>query len=141
QLRNMATTGGTLMQRTRCPYFRDLAAACNKRAPGSGCDAISGYNRGHAVLGGSDSCIATHPSDMSVALVALDAVARTRRPDGSTRRVPVGELFLLPGDTPERETVLEHGELITHVDLPHLAFGRRSHYLKVRDRASYEFAL
>lgn len=141
QLRNMATTAGNLMQRTRCPYFRDVSAACNKRAPGSGCDAIDGYNRGHAVLGTSEHCIALHPSDMSVALVMLDATIRTQRKDGPTRSVPVGELFLLPGDTPERETVLEQGEMITHVDLPPLAFGRRSHYLKVRDRASYEFAL
>ncbi|MCI0573766.1 MAG: xanthine dehydrogenase family protein subunit M [Myxococcaceae bacterium] len=141
QLRNMATTAGNLLQRTRCPYFREVSAACNKRAPGSGCDAIAGFNRGHAVLGTSDKCIAVSPSDMCVALAILDAVVRTRKSDGTTRRIPIDAFFLLPGDTPERETVLEHGELITHVDLPHLPFARRSHYLKVRDRASYEFAL
>jgi xanthine dehydrogenase YagS FAD-binding subunit len=141
QIRNMATTAGNLMQRTRCPYFRDVAARCNKRSPGSGCDAIAGDSRGHAVLGTSAQCIAVHPSDLCVALVMLDARVRTRRPDGATWSMPIDELFLLPGDTPARETVLEHGELITHVDLPHLSFARRSHYLKVRDRASYDFAL
>jgi xanthine dehydrogenase YagS FAD-binding subunit len=141
QLRNMATTAGNLMQRTRCAYFRDTSAACNKRAPGSGCDAMSGYNRGHAVLGTSDKCIATHPSDMGVALTILDATVRTLRPDGSTRAIPFVDFYLLPGQTPERETPLERGELITHVDLPVLPAARRSHYLKVRDRASYEFAL
>ncbi|WP_437276803.1 xanthine dehydrogenase family protein subunit M [Sorangium sp. So ce375] len=141
QLRNMATTAGNILQRTRCPYFRDVHAACNKREPGSGCDAIDGFNRSHAVLGTTEHCIATYPSDMSAALVLLDAVVRTRKPDGTTRSIPLEDLHLLPGDTPERETVLEHGELITHVDLPHLSYARRSHYLKVRDRASYEFAL
>jgi xanthine dehydrogenase YagS FAD-binding subunit len=141
QLRNMASTAGNLLQRTRCPYFRDVHAACNKREPGSGCDAIDGFNRSHAVLGTSEHCIATYPSDMAAALAVLDAFVRTRRADGSVRSIPLLELHLLPGNTPERETVLEHGELITHVDLPHLPFARRSHYLKVRDRASYEFAL
>jgi len=141
QLRNMATTAGNLLQRTRCAYFRDVRAACNKREPGSGCDALSGYNRGHAVLGTSDKCIATHPSDMGVALAILDATVRTMRPDGSTRAIPFNEFYLLPGQTPERETALERGELITRVDLPALPAARRSHYLKVRDRASYEFAL
>ena len=141
QLRNMATTAGNLMQRTRCTYFRDASAACNKRVPGSGCDAMSGFNRGHAVLGTSDKCIATHPSDMGVALAILDATVRTLRPDGSTRAIPFADFYLLPGQTPERETALEHGELITHVDLPDLPAARRSHYLKVRDRGSYEFAL
>jgi xanthine dehydrogenase YagS FAD-binding subunit len=141
QIRNMATTAGNLMQRTRCPYFRDVHAACNKRRPGSGCDAIDGFNRSHAVLGTSDRCIATHPSDMCVALVLLDAVVRTQKPDGSTRSIPFNDFHRLPAGTPERETVLEHGELITHVDLPDLPIGRFSHYVKVRDRASYEFAL
>jgi xanthine dehydrogenase YagS FAD-binding subunit len=141
QIRNMATTAGNIMQRTRCPYFRDVHAACNKARPGSGCDAIEGFNRGHAILGTSAHCIAMNPSDMCTALAILDAVVRTQRPNGSTRAIPFNEFHLLPGDTPERETVLEHGELITHVDLPDLPLARRSHYLKVRDRASYEFAL
>ena len=141
QLRNMATTAGNIMQRTRCPYFRDVHSRCNKRQPGSGCDAIEGVNRMLAILGTSDKCIATFPSDMCTALVILDAVVQTRRSDGSTRNIPFGDFHLLPGDTPDRETVLEHGEMITHVELPDLPFARRSHYLKVRDRASYEFAL
>jgi xanthine dehydrogenase YagS FAD-binding subunit len=141
QIRNMATTAGNIMQRTRCPYFRDVHAACNKARPGSGCDAIEGFNRGHAILGSSAHCIAMNPSDMCTALAILDALVRTQRPNGSTRAIPFNEFHLLPGDTPERETVLEHGELITHVDLPDLPLARRSHYLKVRDRASYEFAL
>jgi xanthine dehydrogenase YagS FAD-binding subunit len=141
QIRNMATTAGNIMQRTRCPYFRDGHAACNKARPGSGCDAIEGFNRGHAILGTSAHCIAMNPSDMCTALAILDAVVRTQRPDGSARAIPFNEFHLPPGDTPERETVLEHGELITHVDLPDLPLARRSHYLKVRDRASYEFAL
>lgn len=140
QLRNMATVGGNLMQRTRCYYFRDTSMACNKREPGSGCPAIEGYNRIHAVLGGSPHCIATHPSDMCVALVALDAVVRTRGPRGE-RSIPLADFHLLPGEHPERETVLEHGELITAVELPSSPFAARSHYLKVRDRASYAFAL
>ncbi len=141
QLRNMATTAGNLLQRTRCAYFRDVSAACNKRNPGSGCDALTGYNRSHAVLGTSAKCIATNPSDMCVALAILDARVLTKKADGSERAIPFGELHLLPGDTPERETVLEHGELITHVELPDLPIAARSHYLKVRDRSSYEFAL
>ena len=141
QLRNMASTAGNLMQRTRCPYFRDTHAACNKRVPGSGCDAMNGFNRGHAVLGVSDHCIAMNPSDMCVALAILDATIRTQKRDGSSRAIPFLDFHLLPGSTPERETVLEHGELITHVDLPNLPLARRSHYLKVRDRSSYEFAL
>lgn len=140
QLRNMATIGGNLMQRTRCYYFRDTAMSCNKRLLGSGCPAIEGYNRIHAILGTSSSCIATHPSDMAVALVALDAVVHARGPNGE-RSIPITDFHLLPGDTPERETVLEHGELITAVELPSSGFAVRSHYLKVRDRASYEFAL
>jgi xanthine dehydrogenase YagS FAD-binding subunit len=140
QLRNMATTGGNLLQRTRCPYFRDTSTLCNKREPGSGCAALGGLNRGHAILGGSECCIATHPSDMAIALVALDArvmVAGEER----ERVIPVRELHRLPGDHPEIETVLEHGELITAVDIPPLAFATRSVYIKVRDRASYAFAL
>ncbi len=140
QLRNMASVGGNLLQRTRCYYFRDTAFPCNKRVPGSGCPAIEGYNRIHAILGGSDRCIATHPSDMAVAMVALDAVVQTRGPKGE-RSIPLVDFHLLPGDTPERETVLEHGELIVAVDLPASNFARRSHYLKVRDRASYAFAM
>jgi xanthine dehydrogenase YagS FAD-binding subunit len=141
QLRNVATVAGNLLQRTRCSYFRDVDAACNKREPGSGCAALTGYNRGHAVLGGSGSCIAVAPSDAATALVILDAVVHTVRPDGTGRRVPFEDLHLLPGDTPDRETVLERGELITHVDLPGPPAVRRSTYLKVRDRSSYEFAL
>lgn len=140
QIRNMATTGGNLLQRTRCYYFRDTACACNKREPGSGCGALDGYNRIHAVLGTSEQCIATHPSDMCVALAALDAVVRLQGADG-VRTVPFTEFHLLPGEHPERETVLRPGELITAVDIPPLPFGTRSTYLKVRDRASYAFAL
>ena len=140
QLRNMATTGGNLLQRTRCPYFRDTAMPCNKREPGTGCSALHGENRGHAVLGTSEACIATHPSDMAVALVALDAVVRTTRPEGE-RVIPIAELHRLPGDHPEIETTLFAGELITAVDIPALPFASRSLYLKVRDRASYAFAL
>jgi xanthine dehydrogenase YagS FAD-binding subunit len=140
QLRNMATTGGNILQRTRCPYFFDISFPCNKRTPGSGCSAIKGYNRPHAILGGSDHCIATHPSDMCVAMAALDATIRIEGPEG-TRTVPFIDFHLLPGDTPERESVLKPGELITAVDLPALSHSARSYYLKVRDRASYEFAL
>jgi xanthine dehydrogenase YagS FAD-binding subunit len=141
QLRNMATVGGNALQRTRCAYFRDPAWPCNKRQPGSGCSAMEGYTRMHAVLGGSDRCIAAHPSDMAVALVALDAVVRTRAPGGATRAIPFAELHTLPGEHPEIESVLAPGELITHVDLPAAPFAARSHYVKVRDRASYAFAL
>ena len=140
QLRNMATTGGNVLQRTRCYYFRDTAMPCNKRQPGSGCPAMDGYNRVHAVLGTSSHCIASNPSDMNVAMAALDAIVVTRGPGGE-RRIPFTEFHLMPGDHPERETVLEHGELITAVELPALPFAARSHYLKVRDRASYAFAL
>jgi xanthine dehydrogenase YagS FAD-binding subunit len=141
QLRNMATVAGNIMQRTRCSYYRDVHAACNRRQPQSGCDAIGGFNRGHAVLGTSDHCIATHPSDMCVAMVILDAVIHTLKADGTTRAIPFAEFHQVPGDTPDVEVALEHGELITHVVLPTLPLARRSHYLKVRDRASYEFAL
>jgi xanthine dehydrogenase YagS FAD-binding subunit len=140
QLRNMATTAGNLLQRTRCPYFYDTAQACNKRRPGSGCGAIGGHTRHHAVVGASAACIATHPSDMAVAMRALDAVVETVRPDGATRRIPIAEFHLLPGDTPHLETALERGELITAVVLPPPAGGVQI-YRKVRDRASYAFAL
>jgi len=140
QLRNMATTGGNLLQRTRCVYFRDTNMPCNKREPGAGCSAIDGFNRTLAILGTSEHCIATNPSDMSVALTALEATVVIRG-TGGERRVPIGEFFLLPGDTPQRETVMMPGDLITHVILPPPRAGARSHYLKLRDRASYEFAL
>jgi xanthine dehydrogenase YagS FAD-binding subunit len=140
QLRNMATVGGNLLQRTRCYYFMDTAFPCNKREPGSGCPAIPGYNRIHAILGASDKCIATHPSDMCVALAALDAVVRVEGPQGA-REIPITEFHRLPGDTPEIDTNLRHDELIVAVDLPSSAFARRSGYLKVRDRAQYAFAL
>lgn len=140
QLRNMATTGGNLLQRTRCVYFRDTATPCNKREPGSGCSAIDGYNRNLAVLGTSEHCIASNPSDMNVALTALEAIVVIRGAQGE-RRVPIGGFFLLPGGTPQRETVMQPGDLITHVLLPPPHQGARSHYLKLRDRASYEFAL
>ena len=140
QLRNMATVGGNLLQRTRCPYFRDLATACNKRQPGSGCAALDGYSRMHAVLGGSPGCIAVNPSDMCVALVALDAVIQIRGP-GGTRAIPIGEFHTLPGEHPEVESVLDRGELVTHIELPPSPFAARSCYVKVRDRASYAFAL
>jgi xanthine dehydrogenase YagS FAD-binding subunit len=141
QLRNMATVGGNLLQRTRCHYFTDPALGpCNKRTPGAGCAARDGYNRIHAILGASDLCIATNPSDMSVALVALDAVVRLKGPAGE-RQLPVAEFHRLPGDRPQDDTVIEPGELVLGVDLPATPFARRSHYLKVRDRASYAFAL
>jgi xanthine dehydrogenase YagS FAD-binding subunit len=141
QLRNMATTAGNLLQRTRCQYFRDVAyPECNKRVPGSGCAAIPGYNRSHALLGTSDRCIATHPSDMCVALVALDAIIHTAGAK-SPRAIPIDQFYIPYGDDPAKENVLEHGELITHVELPALPWAKRSHYLKARDRASYEFAL
>jgi xanthine dehydrogenase YagS FAD-binding subunit len=141
QLRNMATVAGNILQRTRCSYFRDVHASCNRRQAGTGCDALDGFNRGHAVLGVSEQCIATHPSDMCVAMVVLDAAVHTMRADGTARSIPLGEFHRVPGDTPHVEVALEHGELITHIVIPHLQAARRSHYLKVRDRASYEFAL
>lgn len=140
QLRNMATTGGNLLQRTRCVYFRDAAHACNKRVPGSGCSAIGGHNRMLAILGTSDACIATNPSDMNVALTALEATIQIQGAKGE-RSVPINEFFLEPGNTPQRENVLEPGELITAVTLPPLPTGTRTVYLKLRDRAAYEFAL
>lgn len=147
QLRNMATVGGNLMQRTRCSYFHDIDFACNKRQPGSGCAAIDGFNRMHAIIGTSSNCIAANPSDMCVALVALDAVVLMRSENGDAagtlreRAIPITEFHLLPGDTPHMETVLEHGEMITAVELPVMPSKARSHYLKIRDRASYAFAL
>lgn len=141
QIRNMATIGGNLLQRTRCGYFRDVGfAACNKRQPGSGCAAISGVNRLHAILGGSDHCVATHASDLAVALTALDAAIELQGGNG-TRTVPITEFYLLPGDSPQRETAMTPGEIITAVLLPPAGHDERSHYLKLRDRASFEFAL
>jgi xanthine dehydrogenase YagS FAD-binding subunit len=140
QLRNMASIGGNLMQRPRCLYFRDVSAACNRRTPGAGCAAIGGRNRTHAILGGSDQCVATHPSDLAVALVALDAVVITRGAGGD-RRIPIGRFFRLPGATPDQEHDLQPGELIVAVEVPTGPEMKRSGYLKVRDRQSYEFAL
>lgn len=140
QLRNKATTSGNLLQRTRCPYFYDTNQPCNKRTPGSGCSAIGGYSRQHAVVGVSDACIATHPSDMAIAMRALDAVVETVKPDGSKRAIPMADFHRLPGDTPHIETALEQGEFITAVVLP-APIGGKQIYRKVRDRASYAFAL
>jgi xanthine dehydrogenase YagS FAD-binding subunit len=140
QLRNMASMGGNLCQRVRCSYFRDNLSPCNKREPGSGCSALDGANRGHAILGTSEHCIATHPSDVAVALVAFDAVVHTMGLNGS-RTIAIDRFFLLPGDTPQLEHPLEHGELIVAIELPRLAIARNSLYLKFRDRQSYEFAL
>lgn len=140
QLRNKASTGGNLLQRTRCYYFYDRATPCNKREPGSGCSAIGGFNRILAVLGGSEHCIATHPSDMAVAMRALDATIVTLKPDGDRRRIAIGDFYRFPGETPHIETILDPGELITHVELPPPSQGRQL-YRKVRDRASYAFAL
>jgi xanthine dehydrogenase YagS FAD-binding subunit len=140
QLRNMASIGGNLLQRVRCPYFRTLDAPCNKRVPGSGCAAIEGFNGTHAILGTSEHCVATHPSDLAVALVALDAIVHARGPGGE-RRFPVEDLYRIPGNTPHLEHTLEPGELIVAVEVPNAAYARRARYLKVRDRASYEFAV
>lgn len=140
QIRNMATVGGNLLQRTRCPYYYDTVFACNKRQPGSGCAALQGINRMHAILGSSDLCIAVHPSDMCVALAALDAVVEVESNKGR-RQIPFNDFHRLPGDTPERDSNLESGELITSVILPALPFGKTGVYLKLRDRASYSFAL
>lgn len=139
QLRNMATTGGNLLQRTRCIYFQDVSTPCNKREPGSGCSAIEGFTRNHAILGASDSCVAVHPSDMAVAMAALDAEIVVLGPEGE-RTLPIASFHRLPGDEPDRDTILKHGELITAVDLP-AGSCSRSAYRKVRDRASYAFAL
>ncbi|MGW2377005.1 MULTISPECIES: FAD binding domain-containing protein [Kitasatospora] len=140
QLRNMATVGGNPLQRTRCVYFQDVTTPCNKREPGSGCSAVGGWTRHHAILGASEHCLAVHPSDLAVAMAALDARVRTLGPAGE-RTIPFVDLHRLPGDAPERDTVLEHGELITAIDLPARPIARRSAYRKVRDRASYAFAL
>jgi xanthine dehydrogenase YagS FAD-binding subunit len=140
QLRNLATTGGNLLQRTRCAYFMDTTKPCNKRLPGSGCPARTGEHRNLAVLGHSEHCVATHPSDMAVALVAFQAIVHTRGPGGQ-RAIPVTDFYRLPGKHPERDTVLEDGELICAVELPPLAYARRSRYRKVRERRSYAFAL
>lgn len=140
QVRNMASMGGNLLQRTRCGYFRDTGFACNKRVPGSGCPAIRGENRMLAILGGSEHCIASHASDLAVALVALDAIVEIQGPNGM-RKLPIGDLHRLPGDTPHIETNLQPGEMIAMLEVPASAAARRSHYLKVRDRASFEFAL
>jgi xanthine dehydrogenase YagS FAD-binding subunit len=140
QLRNLATTGGNLLQRTRCVYFYDTTTPCNKREPRSGCSAIEGHNKDHAILGASEHCVATHPSDMAVAMTALEAFVNVHGPDGE-RRIPIEDLHRLPGDEPERDTTLEHGELITVVDLPPLDLAYNSKYRKVRERASYAFAL
>jgi xanthine dehydrogenase YagS FAD-binding subunit len=140
QLRNKATTAGNLLQRTRCPYFYDTNQPCNKRRPGSGCAAIGGFSRGHAIVGTSEDCIATHPSDMAVAMRALDTTVETVKPDGASRRIPIAQFYRLPGKTPEIENTLEKGELITAVTLPKPPGGKHI-YHKVRDRASYAFAL
>ncbi|WP_420024303.1 FAD binding domain-containing protein (plasmid) [Cereibacter azotoformans] len=140
QLRNMATTAGNLLQRTRCPYFYDTAMACNKRTPGAGCSAMGGFTRNHAILGASDHCIATHPSDMAVAMAALEAVVEIEAPRGGRRHVPIGNFYRLPGETPQIETCLDPGDLITAVVLPPPP-GARQIYRKIRDRASYAFAL
>jgi xanthine dehydrogenase YagS FAD-binding subunit len=140
QLRNLATTGGNLLQRTRCPYFYDTSTPCNKREPGTGCSALEGCNSGHAIFGASQHCVATHPSDMAVAMTALEAVVRIQGPGGE-RELPITELYRLPGEEPQRDTTLEHAELITAVDLAPLRFSANSRYRKVRERASYAFAL
>jgi xanthine dehydrogenase YagS FAD-binding subunit len=140
QLRNLATTGGNLLQRTRCVYFYDTTTPCNKREPGTGCSALEGCNKDHAILGASRQCVATHPSDMAVAMTALDAVVRIHG-RGGERAIPITELYRLPGQDPQRDTTLEHAELITAVDLPPFGFSSNSRYRKVRERASYAFAL
>lgn len=141
QIRNMATNGGNLNQRTRCVYFYDTAMPCNKREPGTGCGALEGLNRMHAIFGWSEKCIATHPSDMCVSLVALDAVVKVQDETGKTREIPFNDYHRLPGDMPEKDNNLTHGELITSIEIPKNKFANKSYYLKVRDRASYAFAL
>ncbi|HEX8368163.1 MAG TPA: xanthine dehydrogenase family protein subunit M [Pyrinomonadaceae bacterium] len=141
QIRNMATNGGNLLQRTRCAYFYDVAMPCNKREPGTGCGALEGINRMHAIFGWSEKCVAVYPSDMSVALAALDAVVKVRGADGRERSIPFADFHRLPGENPEKDNNLPHGELITAIELPKSNLAAKSHYLKVRDRASYAFAL
>jgi xanthine dehydrogenase YagS FAD-binding subunit len=141
QIRNMATNGGNLLQRTRCPYFYDITMPCNKREPGTGCGALQGINRMHAIFGWSEKCVAVYPSDMSVALAALDAVVKVQGAGGQERSIPFADFHRLPGDNPEKDTNLGHGELITAIELPKNNFAAKSYYLKVRDRASYAFAL
>ncbi|HVG31813.1 MAG TPA: xanthine dehydrogenase family protein subunit M [Pyrinomonadaceae bacterium] len=141
QLRNMATNGGNLLQRTRCQYFYDTAMPCNKREPGSGCGALEGLNRIHAIFGWSEKCVATYPGDMANALYALEAVVRVRGAGGRERTIPINDFHRLPGDSPEKDNNLQHGELIVAIDLPKSNFAKNSYYLKVRDRASYAFAL
>ena len=141
QIRNMATNGGNLMQRTRCSYFYDTAMPCNKREPGTGCGALEGINRMHAIFGWSEGCICVHPSDMCVALAALEATVKVQDANGKERVIPFAEFHRLPGDAPEKETNLNHGELITSIEIPKNNFAAKSYYLKVRDRASYAFAL
>jgi xanthine dehydrogenase YagS FAD-binding subunit len=141
QLRNMATNGGNLLQRTRCQYFYDLAMPCNKREPGTGCGAREGLNRIHAIFGWSESCVATYPGDMANALYAHEAVVRVRAADGRERTIPIDDFHRLPGNTPQKDTNLEHGDLIVAIELPKSTFAKNSYYLKVRDRASYAFAL
>ncbi|QJW90492.1 xanthine dehydrogenase family protein subunit M [Spirosoma taeanense] len=141
QIRNMATNGGNLLQRTRCQYFYEVAMPCNKREPGTGCGALEGINRMHAIFGWSDKCVAVYPSDMAVALAALDAVVKVRNAAGQEHSIPFADFHRLPGDKPEQDTNLMHGELITAIELPQNRFADKSYYLKVRDRASYAFAL
>jgi len=141
QIRNMATNGGNLLQRTRCSYFYDTAMPCNKREPGTGCGALEGINRMHAIFGWSRECVAVHPSDMCIALVALDAVVNVQGPKGQTRAIPFADFHRLPENNPEKDTNLQHGELITSIEIPKNNFAGKSYYLKVRDRASYAFAL
>lgn len=141
QIRNMATNGGNLNQRTRCPYFYDIAMPCNKREPGSGCGALEGINRNHAIFGWSEKCVAVFPSDMAIALAALDAVVKVQGRDGKVRSIPFADYHRLPGDQPEKDNTLQHGELVTEIEIPKNNFADRSYYLKIRDRASYAFAL
>ncbi len=141
QIRNMATNGGNLNQRTRCPYFYDTAMPCNKREPGTGCAALEGINRNHAIFGWSKDCVATYPSDMAIALAALDAIVKVQKSDGTERSIPFVNYHRLPGSNPEKDNMLTHGELITAIELPKNNFANKSYYLKVRDRASYAFAL
>ena len=141
QIRNMASNAGNINQRTRCTYFYDTAMPCNKREPNTGCGALEGINRNHAIFGWSKECVATFPGDMAIALVALDAVVKAQKPDGTERSIPFAEYHRLPGDTPQKDNNLEHGELITAIEIPKNNFAAKSYYLKVRDRASYAFAL